>query len=336
MTATFVLGADVGGTNTKIALARVDEGRPALVFRERYASRDCETLETAIEAFLAEAQVRPYAARIASACFAVAGPVESGRAQLTNLTWRIDEARLARHFGFARVRVINDFAAAGLGVALLDPNDLLTLQAGVPVEGAQRVVLGAGTGLGVAVLSWNEGRYQVHASEAGHCDFAPVDRLQDELLVYLRRELGRVSYERIVSGPGLVRIFSFLESPGGHAPGAALSAALALRDPAEVITEFALGGQDPLAERALDLFASAYGAFAGNMALVALARGGVYIAGGIAPKIAAKLTDGTFMRAFAAKGRFEALLETIPVQVVMNEHAGLFGALAEAASISGS
>ena len=336
MTDTCVLGADVGGTHTKIALARVDNGGPQFIWQARYSSRDYATLEAVVGTFLAERDVRPHAACIVSACFAVAGPVELGRAQLTNLTWRIDEAQLGRHFGFARVCVLNDFAAAGLGIELLEEKDLLTLQPGVPVERAQRVVLGAGTGLGVGILSWADGRYKVHASEAGHCDFAPVDPLQDDLLAHLRRVLGRVSYERVVSGPGLPRILDFLTGTGAGAPGAALVEALALRDPAEVISEFALGTQDPLAERALDLFVSAYGAFAGNMALVALARGGVFVAGGIAPKIATKLADGTFMRAFTAKGRFQELLETIPVKVVMNEHVGLYGALAEATRISGS
>lgn len=336
MTATevFVLAADVGGTNTKTALARVHNGRPRLIKRHSYSSHNYATLERALEAFLADPDVRPHAARIRAACFAVAGPVEAGRARLTNLTWQIDEAQLRVHFGFPRVALINDFAAAGLGVALLEENDLLTLQPGVPIERAPRVVVGAGTGLGVGLLSWSEGHYDVHASEAGHCDFAPMNQLQDDLLVYLRREFGHVSYERIVSGPGLPRIFAFLKGAGAGEPGAVLAVALRERDPAQAITEFALARLDPLAERTLEIFVSVYGAFAGNMALVTLAHGGVFIAGGIAPKIAPKLTDGTFLRAFNVKGRFQKLLETMPVKVVMNEHVGLYGALAEAARVA--
>ena len=331
---TYALAADVGGTHVKVALARFEENRSTPIAQHAYPSRSHATLERVLETFLAAPEVRPHVNAIGGVCLAVAGPVQGGRARLTNLPWQIDEAQLARHFGFRRVAVINDFAAAGLGIALLEGEDLLTLQPGKEVERAPRVVVGAGTGLGVGLLSWDDGRYRVQASEAGHCGFAPVDQLQDDLLVYLRRAFGRVSYERVVSGPGLPRIFGFLKDTGVGKPSPALLQALKERDAGEAITEFALAGLDPLAERTLAVFVSAYGAFAGNMALVTLAHGGVYIAGGIAPKIAAKLTDGAFMRAFIAKGRFQALLETIPVKVVMNEHVGLYGALSEAARLA--
>lgn len=329
-----ILGADVGGTTTRIALARVGRvagARPEPLVEARYASRDHAGLRDVVGAFVARPEVRAHAGGIAAACFAVAGPVDSGRAQLTNLPWRIDEEELQRELAFRQVRVVNDFAAAGLGIELLGEDDFLTLQAGARLEGAPRVVLGAGTGLGVAMLERVNGRYEVRASEAGHGDFAPVDALQDALLAYLRGELGRVSSERVVSGPGLPRILRFLADSGAGVPGSALKEALGHADPAEAITEFALTARDPLAEQALEVFVSAYGAFAGNMALIALARGGVFVAGGIAPKISTKLAGGGFMRAFTAKGRFRKLLETIPVQVVMNERVGLYGALAEAA-----
>lgn len=331
--APLVFGADVGGTNAKLALARLDGGGPVLVERKIYPSASYPALEPVIEVFLAEGGVVSHVGEIHGACIAVAGPVVDGRGRLTNLPWEVDEGAIGKHFGFRATRVINDFAAAGLGIAHLSSNDLLTLQPGAPVERAQRVVVGAGTGLGAAVLDWDGTYYEVHPSEAGHCDFAPVDELQDRLLVHLRRQYPRVSYERVVSGGGLVRILEFLQQDGAASPSMDFNEALEKGDAARAITEFALSGRDALAVRALELFVSAYGSFAGNMALVTLARGGVYIAGGIAPRIAAKLRDGAFIRAFTAKGRFGSLLESLPVHVVMNDQVGLYGALAEAARI---
>jgi glucokinase len=230
---------------------------------------------------------------------------------------------------------MNDFEAAGLGIGRLAPSELETLQEGRPVARAARLVIGAGTGLGVGLLTWQDEGYAVHPSEAGHADFAPVDELQDRLLAHLRRTYGRVSCERVISGPGLMRIFSFLQETGAGLPSKQLRDADKTRqDTAELIAEFGLAKLDPLAVRALDLFVSAYGSFAGNLALAALAHGGVYIAGGIAPKIAPKLKDGAFMRAFTAKGRFSELLASMPVHVVMNPQVGLYGALEEAARMS--
>ena len=327
----MVLGADVGGTTTKLGLARVEANLPVILCRSHYLSGRYAALDDLVEAFLAEPPLAPYASAIAAACFAVAGPVENGHARLTNLPWQPSEDEIARRFGFPCVRLINDFAAAGLGIQQLSGGDLLTLQAGSPVERGDKVVVGAGTGLGVALLDWDIDQYEVHPSEAGHTDFAPVDALQDQLLAHLRRQFPRVSYERVLSGRGLGRIFEFLVESGAGEPTPALKQAIEQGDSAKAITESGLAGRDELAARALDLFASAYGSFAGNMALTMLAHGGVYVAGGIAPKIAPKLQDGTFMRAFTAKGRFRTLLESLPVHVVMNEQVGLYGALVEAA-----
>lgn len=327
----LVLGADVGGTNTKIALARLAGGKPVIVEREVFKSQEHAALESVIDTFLKSPGVAPHAGAITGACFAVAGPVEHGRARLTNLPWQPDERVIAHRFGFPRVRIINDFAAAGRGVEHLAPEDLLTLQSGRPEVRASRVIVGAGTGLGVALLDWDENGFEVHSSEAGHTDFAPVDALQVELLAHLRSEFSRVSYERVICGSGLARILEFIAKTGGVTPSAELRQAMQQGDPANAISEFALAGRDDAAVRALEIFVCAYGSFAGNMALVVLAHGGVYLAGGIAPKIVAKLTDGAFMRAFTNKGRFRSILETMPVHVVMNDHVGLYGALAEAA-----
>ena len=265
----LVIGADVGGTNTKIALARFEGSRAHIVKRMVYPSGRYPALEVIVDEFMSTVSAERGSGAITAACFAVAGPVENGHARLTNLPWVLDAAALARRFGFS-VRVINDFEAAGLGIDHLQPSDVITLQPGTPVERADRVVVGAGTGLGVAWLTWEQAGYDVHPSEAGHMDFAPIDDLQDELLLYLRRELGHVSVERVVSGPGLPRIFAFLKNAGAAAPTQALLDAMERGDAAGAITEFALSGRDELAVRALDVFASAYGAFTGNMALATL------------------------------------------------------------------
>jgi glucokinase len=334
-TQSVVIAADVGGTHSKLALAVSDEVGSRIVVRKVYASGEHAGFETILQQFLDEPEVMPHAADVCAGCIAVAGPVENGVARLTNLPWSIEEDDLARRFSIPQLSVINDFAAAALGIARLEVSDLLTLQVGVAVPHANRVIVGAGTGLGVAWLTWNEGRYCVHPSEGGHADFAPMDETQDRLLQHLRSELGRVSVERVLSGDGLTRIFEFLrQERGAAAPTQALLDAMALGDDAGAISKLALEKCDLLAQRALDVFASAYGAFAGNMALTALAHGGVYIAGGIAPKIAAKLEDGTFMRAFVAKGRLRSLLETIAVHVVINPYVGLLGATAEAGRLA--
>ncbi|MGZ8228363.1 MAG: glucokinase [Burkholderiales bacterium] len=325
-----VIAADVGGTNTKMALGHYDGARVTLVARRVYPSRDYAAFEFIVDAFMSDPEVAVLSGELKGACFAVAGPVEGRRAQLTNLSWAISEEALAQHLGVGAVRVINDFAAAGLGIAELADSDLLTLQPGVPVACAPRVVVGAGTGLGVALLICLDGDYRVYPSEAGHADFAPADEVQDALVRDLRQRFGHVSYERVVSGQGLPAILDFLKDVQGLAPADALVEAMVEGDPARAITRFALSHREPAAVRALDIFTYAYGAFAGNIALAALAHGGVYIAGGIAPKIAAKLEDGTFVRAFVAKGRFEGLMRTLPVKVVMNEQVGLYGALTEA------
>ncbi|MCW5603850.1 MAG: glucokinase [Burkholderiales bacterium] len=321
------LVGDVGGTKTEIMLVAAGASeRPVL--RQAYASREYAGLPPILEDFLARPEAAGHAGAIAAACFAVAGPVDAGSVTLTNLGWQIGSGELALRFRLPQVALINDFAATGLGITRLAHGDLLTLQAGRVAAHGARVVIGAGTGLGVGLLTWEEERYVVHPSEAGHADFAPADELQDRLLAYLRGNFDRVSCERVISGPGLMRIFSFLQDTGVGVPSRQLLEATRRQaDPAEVIAEFALARLDPLAVRALDLFIAAYGAFAGNMALSALARGGVYIAGGIAPKIAARLQEGGFIRAFGHKGRFAELLSAIPVHVVMNRQVALLGAL---------
>jgi glucokinase len=332
----YLLAADVGGTKAAFALATAGGARPQIVADRVYACRDFDGLQPILADFLQQRPVAEHRAAIAAACLSVAGPVALNTTTLTNLGWKVSGNALAAELRLPEVRLVNDFEAAGLGIGRLPPGELETLQAGSPTAKAARLIIGAGTGLGVGLLTWQDDGYAVQASEAGHADFAPVDELQDRLLAHLRRTYGRVSYERVVSGPGLMRIFSFLQETGVGIPSKQMQdAEKSRKDTAELIAEFGLAKLDPLAVRALDLFVAIYGAFAGNLALATVARGGVYIAGGIAPKIAPKLKEGGFMRAFTSKGRFSELLATMPVHVVMNPLVGLLGALLEAARLVG-
>jgi len=327
----YVLAADVGGTHTTVALASVAKSRPTVAAQIVYESQHFDRLEAIIKDFLGRPEVAPHCKTVRAGCLSVAGPVATNSVTLTNLGWKVQGNALAVELGIPEVKLLNDFAAAGLGISRLAPTELETLQEGHPVALGTRLIIGAGTGLGTGFLTAHESGYVAHASEGGHADFAPLDELQDKLLVYLRRVFGRVSYERVVSGPGLMRIFSFLQETGAGVPSKQLlEAARDEPDTSSVIGEFGLSKRDPLAVRALDLFASAYGAYAGNMALATLPRGGVYLAGGIAPKLVTKLKDGAFMRAFTSKGRFGELLSAIPVHVIMNPKVGLLGALHEA------
>jgi glucokinase len=323
-----LLAADVGGTKTAIALARPGP-QPQILAQKVFASQGYPSLQSIVMEFLEGSRPMVRDAVPAAACFALAGPVDDHFGTLTNLGWQVEAEALARAFRIERVKLVNDFAAVGRGIEYLRPSDIETLQPGQPVERGVRLVVGAGTGLGMCLITWQGSGYDVHSSEAGHADFAPVDPVQDQLLLHLRREFGRVSYERVVSGPGLTRIFAFLEAAGAAA-SKELKQAFRQRDDAEVIAEFAATRNDPVAMRALDIFVTAYGAFSGNMALATLPRGGVYLAGGIAPKIAPKLKDGIFIGAFLNKGRFRGLLSTIPVHVVMTPEIGLYGAVLEA------
>jgi len=316
----YFLSGDIGGTKT---LLQIGAANVPPVLQKSYPSTGYAGLADILGAFLREAG----SPHIASACLALACPISGRKVKLTNLPWEVDADALAARFAIPRMSLINDFEAVGHGIAALQPSDLLTLQTGAAREKGVRLVTGAGTGLGVAMLTWQEGGYAVHPSEGGHIDFAPVDSLQYELLQYLqRRHGGHVSYERIASGPGLAAIYEFLRDTGKGVPSAQFTAALAESDAAAAIAQFAQQENESIARMALDLFISIYGAFAGNLALAVLPRGGVYLAGGIAAKIATTMQQGDFMRAFLDKGRFTGLLETLPVHIVTNPQVGLLGA----------
>jgi len=319
-----ILAGDIGGTKTLVQIADVDVGQCDVVLEQRFESARYSDFSALLHEFLEAATgLTPQAE---AACFGVAGPVTGDSARVTNLPWQLDAVAIGKHFGIPRVRLINDFQAVGYGIEALAPDDLRVLQAGKPRPHGPRAVIGAGTGLGEGLLVWQGGRYEMVASEGGHVDFAPLDELQWELLHHLMQQFEHVSYDRIVCGSGLVRIYEFLRARPDSGATPELHRAMQGGDPAAAISQAALHGADPLARQALDLFVQIYGAQTGNLALTAVATGGVFVAGGIAPKIIDKLTDGDFIRAFTRKGRMSDLLATIPVQVVLNPRVGLLGA----------
>jgi glucokinase len=323
-----VLAGDVGGTKTALALFDRAERGLTLLREDTLPSRRFVSLEAAIERFLADGPRSP----IDAVCLGVAGPVVEGRSVATNLPWVIDERALTSSIPAARVKLLNDLEIAALGVLGLPDAELQVLQPGVPRRG-HMVLIAAGTGLGEAIVVQDGDRRIVIASEGGHTDFAPRDDVEEDLLRFLRKEFGRVSLERILSGPGLLNIYRFLRDTGWARESAEITRRMETGDPSAVITEMALAGRDPMSAKALDIFVSVFGAAAGNLALTAMAMGGVFVGGGIAPHILPRLTSGAFVSAFRDKGRLAALMEAIPIRVALNPRAPLFGAAKVAAEL---
>lgn len=318
-----VLAGDIGGTKTLLGLFRFEGGTLTLVREKHYPTRDFKTLEEVAKDFLGRA------VSIAAACFGVPGPIIGGVSHATNVHWTMEEHALAHALGVPGARLINDLEATAYGMLTLGENEVTALQPGdsAPPR-APIAVIAAGTGLGEAgLVPLSDGRWRSVATEGGHADFAPRGREQIELLEYLSSEFGHVSFERVLSGPGLVNIYRFLKARGGAAEPAWLANQFAAAtDPAAVISEAALAGRDPRCVAALGMFVDIYGAEAANLALKYMALGGVYLGGGIAPKILAALTTGRFTRAFLAKGRLDKVLLRIPVRVSLNAAAALAGA----------
>ena len=321
-----VLAGDIGGTKTLLQIADCRAGRCRAVRTQRFDSGSHDSLSSIIREFLKGEKNKS----IKAACFGIAGPIrETAKGQsvkVTNLPWEIHGQELKRRFNFPRLALINDFQAIGHGMAALGRKDLVVLQKGKAVKHGPRAVIGAGTGLGQGLLVWNRDHYVPIATEGGHANFAPVNDLQIELTGYLLKTAGRTSWELILSGHGLVRLYTFLKEHGAAPESATVAQAMQSGNPAAAITGAALEQNDSLANQALDLFVDIYGAQAGNLALTAGATGGVYIAGGIAPKIISRLNDGRFMRAFRSKGKMSPYVEAIPVQVVTRPEVGLIGA----------
>jgi glucokinase len=326
----MILAGDIGGTHARLAYFHANNGTLKLVRETAFLSREYPDLEAIVSTFLdGEHQ------GVDAACFGIAGPVRNGRAQVSNLPWVVESSRLARELNVQSTFLINDLEASAWGIGVLNREDLLSLNDGVNGAAGNQAVIAAGTGLGQAGMYWDGHQHHVFACEGGHADFGPRTELEVELLTYLIEKYERVSYERVLSGPGLVNIYHFLRDTGRADEPTWLAKALEVGDPAATISKAALQGKSPICEQALELFVSIYGAETGNLALKLLATGGVYVSGGIAPKILPKLKDGTFRQAFADKGRLRPVLEAIPVRVIMNENTGLIGA-ARCASVRSS
>ena len=317
----MILAGDIGGTNTRLAYFAAEQERVRLVDCEVYPSRKYAALEDVLAEFAGSRKLP-----VERACFGVAGPVKRGRCVTSNLPWEVDARLLARQLDLETTLLINDLEANAYGIAALAPEDFVVLNEGEANATGNAALISAGTGLGEAGLHWERGRHAPFASEGGHTDFAPRNELEVELLFYLLRKHKRVSYERVLSGPGLYNIYQFLRDSGRGAEPPSLAEKLRDKDPAPIISQAALDGSSDLCVRALDMFVSLYGAEAGNLTLKLMATGGLYIGGGIAPRIIAKLRGPTFWTAFTTKGRLSPLLEATPVRVIMNDRTALLGA----------
>jgi glucokinase len=337
----MILAGDVGGTKSNLGLFEAADGKLQLLRSAQYRSPDFPGLGAVIDAFLSAGP--PVAGAIRAACFGIAGPVVDNRVSTPNLAWMVDGTALARDSKLPVVALINDLVATAEGIPELAADEVAVLQPGVPEtpghEG-NRALVAAGTGLGTAFIPRIDDRWVPVSSEGGHVDFAP--RVEEEigLLRYLRERFGRVSVERVLSGPGLFNIYMYLRDvvklPESPQVRERLAAGM---DPAKVIGECGLAGPTgacPVCFRALETFVAVYGAVAGNMALLGTATAGVWLGGGIAPKILPRLSDGLFRESFRAKGRFAAFLERVPVRVILNDRAALLGAARRAASLASS
>jgi glucokinase len=323
----LILAGDIGGTNTRLGLFEVSGSRLRLSYEKTFLSKNYKGIENILADFLRGQK------GIAAACFGVAGPVTEEVVIATNLPWWIDIHSLQKVLLLKKVEVINDLVANAYGISVLKKIDFEILNVGRIKKGNQALI-SAGTGLGEAILFWDGKQHVPSPSEGGHAEFGPRNHLELELFHYLSSIFDHVSYERVLSGEGLSHIYQFLKDSKrfGKEPSW-LSEKMKLEDPAGVISEMARLRKNKLCSKALDLFTSIYGAAAGNLALQVMAIGGVFIGGGIAPKIIWKMKDGTFMKAFKAKGRLSHIVAHIPVKVIMNEGTALLGAASRAMSL---
>jgi glucokinase len=324
----MILAGDIGGTNTRLAFFEGTPEHLTPVTLEVFANRGRKGLEEIAAGFLAKNKLTPKVA-----CFGIAGAVRDGYVETTNLPWTVSAKKVAADLGIEDVVLINDLEANAHGIAMLSDSDFVTLSAGDPLPGGNRALISAGTGLGEAGLLAERGDYRPFPSEGGHVDFAPRNELEIDLLRYLMGRFGHVSYERVLSGPGLFNVYQFLRDTGRGEEPAELRDAIAQGDPSAAISKSALAGACALAVQTLDLFVSIYGAEAGNLALKVVATGGLFVGGGIAPKIIERLRTAAFMQSFQDKGRAAGLLKQIPVRVITNDKTALLGAGRVAAMI---
>ncbi|MGH9970231.1 MAG: glucokinase [Pyrinomonadaceae bacterium] len=323
---TMILAGDIGATSARLGAFTLENVRLNLVLDEEYPTREHNDTVEIIRSFITKHRIA-----VERACMAIAGPVRHGRVEATNLPWIVDAKQIARELNLERVGLINDLEANAYGIFALEGREIAVLNEGASDSCGNMAVISAGTGLGEAGLYWDEKQHHPFACEGGHCDFAPGNDLEIELLRYLQDRFGHVSWERVVSGPGLNSIYEFLRETGRGDEPPWLAEEMRHKDPSSVISRVALNQGNALCMRALELFISLYGAEAGNLALKIMATGGIFLGGGIAPKIMQELKGSVFMRSFTAKGRFKHLLEAIPVRVILNDKAALLGAARYAA-----
>jgi len=316
-----ILAGDIGGTNTRLALFEQTSGRPVMSLETTYPSRNYNGLEDIVREFVLSQPVT-----INAACFGIAGPVVRGTATVSNLPWTVESARLAQELRLPTASLINDLAAHGYGVDVLAPGDFAPLNTAEAAEG-NAAIIAAGTGLGEAGLYWDGKDRHPFSSEGGHATFAPQNEVEMRLHQYLTTKFGHASCERVLSGPGLKNVYDFLKDTSLEQEPPWLQQELAnSTDASALISHLALEGKAAICERSLDIFATALGSEAGNLALRFLATAGIFLSGGIAAKILPKLQEPTFLQAFLAKGRMQRLLEKIPVKVITNDKVGLIGA----------
>jgi glucokinase len=318
----MILAGEIGATRTRLAAFDTEGNRLNCVVEKTYKSQEHSGLGEILPQF-----TRTEGIPVHSACFGVAGPVRAGRSKISNLPWTIDAKELAAQLKLPTVGLLNDLEAYAYGIDALESKDFITISKGSEDAEGNRAVISAKTGLGMAGLFWDGFRHHPFACEGGHADFAPRDAIQTELLAYLQKEYGRVSCERILSGPGIRHIYDFLRDTKKAEEPADLRAQVnAAADPSPLISRLALEGKSPICEQTLSIFVSVFGAEAGNCALRYMTTGGIYIGGVIAAKIAPRMQDGTFIQAFLDKGRMASILKDMPVQIIVNDDCGLIGA----------
>jgi glucokinase len=322
----MILAGDIGGTHTRIALFELNQKRLSKLLDRVYPSRDYKSLDEIISLFISNENVH-----VSAACFGIAGPVMHGQVSTPNLAWVVDALQLTKLLQVQSVWLINDLQAHASGVQDLEAADFVHLNTAAAGEG-NAALIAAGTGLGEAGLYWDGIRHRPFACEGGHCDFAPGNDLEVELWRYLKKKFGRVSYERILSGPGLHNVYEFLRDSGTEQEPDWLKEEIQqAADPTVVISHVGMNAKAAICEHALDIFVNVYGAEAGNLALKLLATGGVFLSGGIAARILPRLQGPAFLQAFASKGRMQPVLEKIAVKVISNDHVGVIGAARYAA-----
>ena len=318
----MILAGEIGATRTRLAAYETEGSRLNCVVQKTYPSHDYASLAEILPQF-----TRTEGIPVHSACFGVAGPVRAGRSKISNLPWTIDAKELAAQLKLPTVGLLNDLEAYAYGVDALESKDFITISPGSEDAEGNRAVISAKTGLGMAGLYWDGFRHHPFACEGGHADFAPRDAGQIDLLSYLQKKYGRVSNERVLSGPGLHDIYNFLRDAKKVDEPADLREQISSSpDPSPLISRLALANKYPICEQALSIFVSVFGAEVGNCALRYMSTGGIYIGGVIAAKIAPKMQDGTFMQAFLDKGRMETILKDMPVEIIANDDCGLIGA----------